>query len=264
MIDRFITWFDTFFPTLVFALIVLLVGYFLTKLTLKIITKGLIKKGIDKTGYSFIKSFVKVILYVFIALIALSILNVPVNSLLAAVATSGLAIGLALQDTLSNIVGGFVILFNKPFVQGDLVQIGTECGNVDSISVFYTKLLTFDNKAIFIPNGTVSKSNLINFTNQGIRRLDLNFSISYNEDFTKAIAVISDVVAKNQYALKSPEPVIRVNEHGASAIIIVCRVWVNCDDYWNLNYDLLESVKKAFDTHNIEIPYNKLDVNLIK
>lgn len=252
-----------YLPTLFFAVVVLIIGYLLSKVCIKLMSKGLNKTKIDPTAHSFLKSLVRVALYVILIVIVLTILGVPTTSIVAVIGASGLAIGLALQNSLSNLAGGFLILFSKPFEVGDYIKLGDVEGTVQAISILYTRLLTFDNKAIYIPNGQVSDSTLINYNDEKLRRLDLVFSIAYENDFKVAKKLIEQVVKENPLSVLEPQPVVRVCKHNASSIDIICKVWVLTKNYWELNYDLYEDVKTIFDENNISIPYNQLDV-LIK
>ncbi len=262
ILEEFINSFIVFLPTLVTAIIVLILGFILTKISLKLISKGLKKSKMDPTILSFVRSFIKVALYLIVFVIVLAVLNIPTTSIVAVIGSAGIAIGLALQSSMGNLAGGFVILFSKPFVVGDYIKIADVDGTVDAISILYTKLLTIDNKAIFIPNGQISTATLINYTEQDVRRLDLVFSIAYENDFKKAKSLIRDVVEANPLSLLETDPVIRVCEQADSSINICCRVWVKSENYWDLNFDLLEGVKTQFDENGISIPFNQLDVNL--
>ena len=193
-----------------------------------------------------------------------AILNVPMSSIIAVIGAAGLSIGLALQSTISNLAGGFIVLFVQPFKVGDYIQFGDNAGTVSSISIFNTKLLTIDNKAIFVPNGQISNSSLINYSAEPKRRLDLVYSISYESDFKKAKIILSDIVDSHPFSLKDPAPVIRVIEHAANSINITVRVWVKAEHYFDLLFDLNEEVKIQFDKQGIVIPYNQLDVFIKK
>lgn len=265
MIEKILGWLDGLIPLLIPALLTLAIGSLFTKIVIKALTKGLKKSRIEPTTHGFIISLVKTSLYVFVFIIFLSTLNVPMSSIVATIGAAGLAIGLALQDSLSNIAGGFIILFSKPFKKGDYIQIDDESGKVDEISIFYTKLLTSDNKVIHIPNGNITAKTITNYNEENLRRLVLNFSIDYSNDYKKAIKIIKSTINSHPLALDKPdEPLVRMSEHASSAIIIVAKVWVKSENYWDLNYDLLEQIKDAFDENGISIPYDKLDVNLIQ
>lgn len=263
MIEKFLGWLEHLLPSLLAAVLILIFGMLFTKIAIKLMSKGLNRSKIDPTAHSFFVSLIKTTLYVFIAIICLSALNVPMSSIIAAVGAAGLAIGLALQNCLSNLAGGFIILFSRPFKVGDYVEISGESGTVDEISILYTKLLTIDNKAIHIPNGQITSSTIRNYTEEQIRRLDLFFTISYSADYRKAIAIIREIAENNPLVLDAPEPpMVRMFAHENSAIKLTARLWVAADDYWTLNFDMLEAVKDAFDSNGIEIPFNQLDVHV--
>ena len=263
MTDRFLKWLEYYAPHLIAAAIILVLGFILTKIVIKIMSKGISKRKMEPTAHSFLMSIVKVTLYVIIIIMVLSSLQVPMSSIIAAVGAAGVAIALALQNSLSNVAGGFLIMFTRPFKCGDFVDIGGVTGNVSAINILYTKLLTMDNKAVFIPNGSVSNNTIINYTNEDYRRLEMYFSISYESDFSKARQVLNDILSAHPYALEKPqEPLIVICEHAESSVRILLRVWVKTEHYWDLNYDLLEQVKTEFAENGIEIPYNKLDVNI--
>jgi len=253
-----------YLPTLAFALIVLIAGYLISKLTIRLMSKGLSKSRIDATAHSFLKSLVQVVLYTIVIVITLTILKVPMTSIVAVIGAAGLAIGLSLQNSISNLAGGFIILFAKPFKVGDYIETGSFSGTVQAISILYTRLLTFDNKAVYIPNGQISSNTLINYNEEKTRRLDLVFSISYKDNFNTAKDIIKKAIQDNPLALSEPEPIIRVSEHASNSINIIAKIWVASENYWNLNYDLLETIKTEFDSAGISIPFNQLDVNIIK
>lgn len=263
MIDRFLIRLEDMLPCIIGALIILAAGYFATKLTLKIMAKGLSMKHIDTTVHKFLMSVVRVTMTVLIVIMALSALKVPMSSIIAAVGTAGLAIGLALQDSLSNVAGGFIILFSQPFKCGDYIKIGNVEGTVDVISILYTRLLTVENQAICIPNGTVSKSTVVNITAEEKRRLELKFSIGYNDDHHKAMELIREIVNSDQRTLHAPdEPLIVMCDHGDSAVILMLRVWVPTEEYWDMRFKFIETVKERFDENGISIPFKQLDVHI--
>ena len=265
MIERFFNWFQQLLPTIIAAITILIAGFIMSKITIKLMSKGLKKGKIDPTIHSFLLSLVKTILHIFIIIIVLSVLHVPMSSIVAAVGAAGLAIGLALQNSLSNIAGGFIILFSKPFKKGDFVQIDDESGSVDSISILYTKLLTPDNKAIHIPNGHITSSVITNYNEEDIRRLDLTFAIGYHNDYKKAISIIENIISNHNNILSHPSfPLVRVGSLENSNISISVKVWVNSGDYWSLNYDIIEEVKDAFDANGIDKASQIVDVNIVE
>lgn len=261
--ERFLNRFEDMLPNLAAALIILTVGFIITRLTLKVMAKGLNIKHVDPTIHKFSMSLVKVTLTVIVVIMALSAMKVPMSSILAAIGTAGLAIGLALQDSLSNVAGGFLILFSKPFKCGDYIKVGEEEGTVDMISMLYTRLLTIDNRAIFIPNSSVAKSTVVNLTSEDKRRLELKLNISYRCDISKAKQVVLDTVNAEDKVLHSPdEPFTAVWEQAESSVVLVMRAWVKTEDYWGVRFDLLEKLKYAFDENGIIIPFGQLDVHI--
>ena len=265
MLERILNWAEKLMPTLIAAVIILIAGTIFTKITLKIMTKGLKNSKVEPTAQGFLISLAKTILYLFVFIIFLSALNVPMTSIIAAISAAGLAIGLALQNSLSNIAGGFIILFSKPFKKGDFVEIGSDIGTVDEISILYTRLLTADNKAVHIPNGNITSTSVTNYSEEELRRLEMNFTIDYNDDYKKAIGLITEYIDNHPLALDTPEkPLVRMFSHDASAVNIVSRVWVKNENYFKLKFDMLEGIKDSFDKNGITIPYNQLDVRISK
>lgn len=249
-------------PVLAFAIIVFFAGIILSKLVVKFASKFIERSNIENTAGSFLISLIRVILYILVAIIALSMLNVPMTSIVTVIGTAGLAIGLALQNSLSNLAGGFIILFSKPFKSGDLIEIDNSLGVVDSIGILYTKIITPDNKSIFIPNGKITDAKIINYSETSTRRVDLSFDISYNNDFEKAKNIIKKVIESDSLILREPEPLVRMNAQKESSLGICVQVWANNENYWEVLYNLTENVKLEFDRNNIEIPYNQLDLHI--
>ena len=254
-----------FIPNIIAAIIILFLGFLLSKITVRLMTKGMKKSNLEPTARSFIRSIIQTVLYILVVIMALSALKVPMTSIIATISAAGVAIALALQSSLSNVAGGFLLMFSHPFRCGDFVEINNVTGTVKEITILYTKLLTTDNKAVIIPNGTAANATIINYTQEEYRRLDLHFSIDYKSDYHKAKDIILDIINANPLALDTPEPpLVTVSEHAESAIKILTRVWVKSENYWELDFALLEQVKDAFDKNGIEIPYNKLDINIHK
>ncbi len=217
---------------------------------------------VDSSLRSFAVSFVSVVMYSILFVTVLMVLGVPATSFVAVLTTCAAAIGLALQGALSNFAGGIMILLFKPFKVGDYIEAAGESGTVTEISVVYTELLTYDNKRVTIPNGTLTNSVIENYSSEDLRRVDLVFNTSYECDVDTVKQVISKVIENNPMALKNPEPFVRLSEHGDSALTYTVRVWCKNADYWDVKYDTIESVKKAFDENGIQIPYNQIDVHI--
>ena len=251
-------------PTLLVAVVVFFIGVLLAKLLQKMIKRGIRRSNIDETAIGFFQSLIRVILYTVLIVICLSILNVPMSSIVAVIGAAGLAIGLALQNSLSNLAGGFIILFSKPFKAGDFIETSGVSGTVESVGILYTRIITVDNKTIYIPNGTVSGSVISNYTEKKLRRLDLEFSISYASDFDKARSLILQAIQAEEIALKEPAPLVRMGRQDDSAVVVFTYVWVDSSNYWELRYTLLEKVKKQFDANGISIPFPQVDVHNIQ
>lgn len=263
--DFFTTIGDNFvaaIPSIITAAILLIVGIVLSKLILFIMNKGMEKSHIDKTVTRFSYSLVKIILYVLVATIVLAVLGIPMSSIIAVIGTAGVTVGLALKDSLSNIAGGFTILITKPFAIGDYILTEGAEGTVELISIWYTKLLTNDNKTVFIPNGQIISSKITNYTMQKTRRVDITFQISYDNDFRTAEGIIKDILDRHEKVLKDKEYMVRLSSQSESSLDIICKAWVMKDDYWDVYYDVLAQVKDAFDENGIEIPYRQLDVHM--
>lgn len=242
---------------------VCVVGIISIKFAINFLKKTLEKSKLDPLCHRFLLSLTKALAYILLIIIVLTGLGINMTSLVALMSVAGIAVSLSIQDSLSNLAGGIVLLLTRPFSVNDFVEIGAVKGTVHQISILQTQLHTIDNKMICIPNGQVSSSVLVNYSACTTRRLDLIFSIAYSDDFNHAKKIISDIVSAHSLALKDPAPTIRVCEMAASSIDITCRVWVNTEDYWNLNFDLLEQVKTAFDKEGISIPFNQLDVHMV-
>ena len=193
-------------------------------------------------------------------------LGIDTSGLTALVTSLGVCIGLAVNGALSNFAGGVIIIFTRPFKIDDYIEIDETsiAGTVEDIQIVCTKLRTPDNKTIYVPNGTLSNSNIINYSEKDTRRVSFTFSIDYSNDAEKAKALIMAVCSSHKMVLGDPAPFVRISEHGEHGIKITARVWVKRDDYWTVHFDVLESVKKTFDENNITIPYNQLDVHLKK
>ncbi len=217
---------------------------------------------VDSSLRSFAVSFLSVVLYAILFVTVLMILGVPATSFVAVLTTCAAAIGLALQGSLSNFAGGIMILLFKPFKVGDYIEAAGESGVVSEISVVYTELLTLDNKRITIPNGTLTNSVIENYSSEDLRRVDLTFNTSYDCDIETVKRVISKVIENNPMALKNPEPFVRLSAHNDSALTYTVRIWCKNADYWDVNFDTIENVKKAFDENGITIPYNQIDVHV--
>ena len=251
----------TYGGRLLIALILLAVGFKLIHtLDRKLNRSRLIEKA-DPNSRSFFLGVIGVVAKVVVGVTALAIMGVPMSSIVAVVGSCGLAIGLALQGSLANIAGGFILLVFKPFAVGDyIIADGTE-GTVTEIGIFYTKLLSIDNKRITIPNAEVSNATLVNTTAEEKRRVDLVFTASYGDDIALVEQTLLRVCADNPKILDDPAPFARLSAHQDSALAYTLRAWCRVEDYWEVYFDLFKDVKLAFDKAGITIPFPQMDVH---
>ncbi len=248
---------------LIGALAVWFIGIYLIKWGMKLIERVLKRSHSDETLSKFVKSFAGMALKILLVVTVVTILGLPTTSFVAILGAAGLAIGLALQGSLSNFAGGVLILIFRPFNIGDYIEAAGHGGTVQAIQILYTVLLTIDNKTIIIPNGNLSNNSVINYSAQERRRVDLKFGVSYDSDITKVKTVIGKLCDNHELILKDPVPFARVVGHGDSSIDFAVRVWVEKEDYWTVFYDMQEQVKEAFDKNGIEIPYPHMDVTML-
>lgn len=247
---------------LIIGIFLLWIGWKLAKKIVNILNKALERRNVDVTIRSFLDTFLEVILKGLVVLVVLEYVGIKTTGVAALVASAGVAIGLALQGSLSNFAGGLVILLIRPFNVGDYVEGAGHNGVIEKIGMFYTHMVSVDNKLILVPNGTLANGSIVNYSAKELRRVDLTFGVGYEQDILKVKRVLSNIVEAHDLILKTPEPFIALSNHGDSAINFVVRVWVNNSDYWKVHFDLLESVKVAFDNEDISIPYPQMDLHI--
>lgn len=246
------------------AIIILTIGMKLIKWVLKRIKKGKKFEKLEDNSQVLIINILKVAMYVLLVVIIASTLGIETASITAAIASAGLAIGLALQGSLSNFAGGIMILAFKPFEIGDYIDDGTHSGTVTNIGIFYTTLQTPDNKIVTIPNGELSNKSVTDYSTKETRRLDLKFAVAYDSDIDLVKRTLKELADAHDLVMKDPEPFVRLGEQGDSALVFYLRVWVQAPDYWTVNFDLLEASKKIFDKRGISIPFPQMDVHIDK
>lgn len=244
------------------AIIIFVLGLKLTSWLCKIIRTSPKLDKLDVSLRSFLTSFLRIVLYIVLLITIAMILGVPVTSFITILASCGVAIGLALQGSLSNFAGGLMILFFKPFKVGDYIEAQGESGTVVGISVVYTELLTPDNKRITVPNGALTNSSIKNYSAETLRRVDLTFGVAYDSNDETVKNIILSAIAAHPNALKDPAPFVRLSQHGDSALVYTARIWCNNADYWTVYFDILETVKAEFDKNGISIPFPQMDVHI--
>ena len=244
------------------ALVVFIVGRWISKGVRKLITRMMNKADVDPIIVGFTSNIAYIALLMFVVIAALGQLGIQTTSFIAILGAAGLAIGLALQGSLSNFAAGFLMVIFRPFNVGDYIEGAGMEGTVEQIQIFTTTLVTLDNKTVIIPNAKLTGDNIINWTVKGTRRVDMVFGIGYGDDIDIARQVIEGVLAKDDRILKDPAIQISVAELGDSSVNFVVRPWVKCDDYWDVYMDTTENIKKAFDAGNVNIPFPQRDVHL--
>ena len=249
---------------ILYVLVILVVGLNIIKILVKLVDKFFDKVAIDKAVEIFIISFFKIVLKILLVISIIGVIGVPMTSFAALIASLGLAIGLSFQGSLSNFAGGMILLILRPFNIGDYIEGAGVSGTVTAITIFYTYLKTVDNKAIFVPNGALSNSNIINYSKNATRRVDFIFGVGYDSKISHVKEVINKVLSNHSdVILSDPAPQVLLANHGESSLDFKVRVWVNSGDYWTLYFAVMEEVKEAFDENNIDIPYPHM-VNIVK
>ena len=245
------------------GIVILIFGRFIIKMMLKLIQKALGKTKAEKGVISFALSLLKGLFYVILIIIIAQVLGVPTASLIALLGSAGLAVGLALQGSLSNFAGGGLIMILKPFKVGDYIVTEKGEGTVTAIDIFYTHLKTPDNRVVVIPNGTLSNNSITNVSKEKTRRVDLKIPVSYDADITRVREVLLDVIGEYSDKIIEDKGIdIYVSEFADSSISIIYRFWVNSKDYWAVRFAVLERVKEKFDINGIVIPFNQIDVHV--
>ena len=248
---------------LVVTLIFIGVGVLFIRLIMEIVTKALEKSKLEKAAHSLIKSLISTVLYVLLGLTVLSSLGVDVTGIVALASVLTLAISLSVQNFLTNIIGGFTLLYTKPFHSGDYVEVAGQSGTVTEIGMTYTQLKTPDNKLISIPNSAVVSAEIVNYSTTGTRRLDINISASYDSPQEKVYEALLKSI-EGCKLLEGKEPFVALTGYGDSAINYTLRVWVKSEDYWNVNFLVLSRLKGLFDEYGVEMTYPHLTVHLDK
>lgn len=249
---------------MIVTVVMLIVGFRLIKVFTHFLSGGKQMPHVDKSVKSFLVSFLSIALKVLLVITAAAYIGFPMTSVITMIGSAGLAVGLSLQGSLSNLAGGLMILMYKPFSVGDYIDAGGCAGTVTDIGIFYTRLLTVDNKVTVIPNGIISNQTLTNVTLKEERRVDLTFSASYDADVEAVKKTLIDTALSLEAVLREPAPEAHLMSHGDSALIYVLRAWCKKEDYWSVYFALNEQVKKNFDKAGIAIPYPQLDVHMDK
>ena len=244
------------------AIIILVAGHYITLFLIKLMKRSLKRLSVDVSLEKFLEKAVNITLHIIIILSALSTLGISTSGLLAALSAAAVSVALALKDSLSSIAGGIILLLTRRFQTGDFVSINGESGNVVQIDMMHTVLKTADNRHVVIPNSVVVNSQVVDYSSEETRRLDLTFSVSYDNDTEEVKRVIKDTVLENPRVSCEPEPFVGITEYAASSVDFTAQVWCKTSDYLPLSFKLREEMRAAFDKNGISIPYNQLDVHI--
>lgn len=247
---------------LVVGILILIVGLIVCKIIKVIITRIMRKTKKDEAVVHFVASLIDVILKIVVLIAALATMGINTASIITVLGTCGVAIGLALKDSLGNVAGGMMIIVNKPFKKGDYISGAGAEGTVQTINLFNTVLLTIDNKEVVIPNGLLSNSNIINFSAMPTRRVDFEINVACDTDLVKAQNAILSVCGAHAKVHSDPEPFVRMNRVSDGAIVFTVRAWCDTAEYWGVYFDLQEQIREKFIQLGIVVPYPQLDVHI--
>lgn len=251
---------EKLFTAVIAAVICLLV----IKILLKLVDRTLRRVHLDDTLKKLIRGGLKGLLLFLGVIVVLGCLDIPVTSLVAVLSVAGLALSLAVQNFLSNVAGGLQLLVSQPFKVGDYVEAGGCSGTVVELGVFYTKLNSVDNKLVQLPNSSIVAQNIINYSSEERRRVELKVTASYDAPTEQVKAVLARLVEEHPLTMSEPEPLIHVNSYGDSAIEYIVRIWCKNEDYWTIYFDLMDRIKPAFDQAGIEMTYPHLNVHMME
>jgi len=253
---------SSFGISLFIALSILIIGRQVVKILIKVISTALERSNTEDTVRIFVTNLLNTLLMIVVFIAAINQLGIQTTSIIAVLGAAGLAIGLALQGSLSNFAAGILIVIYRPYKVGDYIQADNHLGTVDDIQIFSTVLKTPDNKLVIVPNGSIMNGSIVNFSNQDKRRVDIIASCSYEDDIDKVKSVLADILSKDDRILNEPKPRIAVSELADSSVNFIVRPWVKNSDYLDVYYSLLEEIKKRFDQEGIAIPYPQTDVHI--
>jgi small conductance mechanosensitive channel len=246
------------------AILIFIIGRIVAGMLANLVKKMMMKGNADETLVKFLVSLTRIALLTFVIIAAISTLGVETTSFVAIIGAAGLAIGFALQGSLSNFASGVMLILFRPFKTGDFVEAGGSMGTVEEIHIFNTIMKSPDNKKIIIPNSKITSDSITNFSAKETRRVDMVFGIGYDDDIRKAKDTLTKIINDDSRVLKDPAPTIAVSELADSSVNFVVRPWVKSADYWGVFFDITEKVKLTFDEQGISIPYPQTDVHLHK
>lgn len=246
------------------AVVIFIVGRFLIKLLNRLVASILQRRHIEVSVQTFLSSLVNIILTILLIITVIGALGVNTTSFAALIASAGVAIGMALSGNLQNFAGGLIILLFKPYRVGDFIDVCGVQGTVSAVQIFHTILLTPDNKAVYLPNGSTSSSTITNYSREDKRRIEWTFGIDYGEDVGRARTAILSVITADARILPDPAPFVAVGGLSDSSVDIIVRVWVPTEEYWNVYFDMHQRVYETFNEQKINFPYPQQTVHLVQ
>ena len=248
---------------ILFAVVIAVIGILAIRVLMKIVDTALRKSKLEKAAHSLIKTLIRTVLYILLVLTLASSLGIDITGIVALASVATLAVSLALQNMLANVIGGFTLLYTHPFGSGDYVEIAGQSGTVNEVGIAYTKLITPDNKLVFIPNSAVVSAEIVNYTVTGTRRVDIAISASYDVPVAKVEQVLMEA-AQVPGILVDPAPFVSVTGYGDSAIQYVVRVWTKAETYWDVHFAITHSIKEKFDSNDVQMTYPHLNIHIDK
>jgi small conductance mechanosensitive channel len=267
MLENFLNWLIALAQDvglkLLCAILTCIIGSIVIKFIIKVFPDGKKYDKIDPTVKSFLRSFISLALWVVLLVCIVAILGVPMASVIAAIASCGVAIGLAMQGSLSNLAGGIMLLLFRPFSVGEFIEAVGASGTVQEIGIFYTLLITPDNKHVTIPNGTMMNNTVINYSREDLRRVDMDFVITYGSDAERACEIASKVANSHSSVKTDKDIFARVTTLGDSGVTVTVRVWANAADFWAVKFDLITEIRKAFEAEGVSAAYPHMDVTIL-
>ncbi len=264
LLDQFLTGSIDLLGKVVIALLIFYLGRWIIKQIVKVFKRMLNRRVDDIALRSFLMNILNIALFATLIILIINIVGTKPVSLVALIGSIGLAVGLAVKDNLANFAGGVMLLFNKPFRGGDYIEAQSVAGTVQSVGILYTTLTTFDNKTVHIPNGPLSTGNIVNYSTQATRRVDLTISVDYGSDVELVKRLLLDIAEKHPQVLKDPEPLSRMVKMNDSSIDFVLRVWTLAGDYWPVTFDLNEQTYEALVSHGLNIPFPQMTIHMAK
>lgn len=251
-------------PAILTAALVFIVGYIVLRVISKVIAKTMKKTKLDISLQKFFVKTINIIGIILILICSLATAGISTTGLIAGFSAAGAAVALALKDSLANLAGGIVLLITHPFVTGDYIEINSYSGTVKEIDILQTKLITADNKTIVIPNGLLSSDEVVNYTKEKTRRVDLNIGVSYDSNIDAAKKAVIRAASLEKKIISDKEVFVRVSEYSDNAVELSVRVWAKTEDYWDVYFGMTEKIRECFVEDGVEIPYQRVDVHMVE